>query len=299
MTPLPHQIEASNKLWKILVKNKYAYLAGKPRVGKSLTALLTVEKSKTVKNVLILCPKGAIPGWKKTLEDSELSETTLTKNYTVTNYEQVGSFKTRKESKTGKLLKYPIKELVFKLNPDDYQIIIIDESHVLGKLGKSSNRYKVISEFCKDKPHIHLSGTAVIESPNSIYYQMHLGKYSPFEGLNSFYDYFSKWGVHALKYIGREEPVNDYSKAKAELLEYIDTFTIYMTQEDAGIEEIIQAIDHIHYIELDQKTKDLYNTLQKDRLAIVQGEHLVCDSTMKLRTSLHMLENGTVKIDDE
>ena len=105
MTPLPHQISKAKDLWEILLKYRYAYLQGLPRSGKTLTALLTIEYSKRIQNVLILTPRNAIPGWKKFTNDPELKNKYLTKNYTVTNYEQVGTIVLRTESKSGKPLK--------------------------------------------------------------------------------------------------------------------------------------------------------------------------------------------------
>jgi hypothetical protein len=298
MKPLEHQIRVAEECWQVMLKYKYVYLQGLPRAGKTLTAILIAEKSKRIKSVLILTPKQAIPGWKAFLNDEELLKHVLTKEYTVTNYEQAGRYVTRTESKTGKPLKRPIKELELKLNPDDYQLVIIDESHRLGKVGAPTSRYKVIAELCKDMPHIHLSGTAIVESPNSIYYQMHISKYTPFKGMDSFYDFFRAFGRPSSLWLGSRE-VPKYDQSNPNLLPYIENFTVRMTQDDAGISKDVQASDTIHYVELDESTRKLYNTIQKDELATVNGELLVCDSTMKLRTSLHMLEGGVLKIEDD
>ena len=143
MQPLPHQIRIAAEAWDVLLRYKYVYIAGLPRAGKTLTAILIAEKSKRIESVLILTPKQAIPGWNAFLNDEELLKHVITKKYTVTNYEQAGRYVMRTETKTGKLLKKPIKELVLKLNPDDYQLVIIDESHRLGKLGSPTARYFV------------------------------------------------------------------------------------------------------------------------------------------------------------
>ena len=156
--PCKHQIEKSEELWEILKVKGYCYLAGKPRSGKTLTAILTAEKSDKVSSVLVLTKKAAIPGW--------LPFTVGRKHkYTVINYEQVGSIVNNK--------------FMLKLNPDDYQLVIIDESHNLGAIPKASNRIKVIQKLCWHMPHIHLSGTAIVESPCSIYPQMSISKYNP------------------------------------------------------------------------------------------------------------------------
>jgi len=297
MTPYPHQIEKAEQCWNILKQNGYVYLAGKPRSGKTLTSILIAEKSARVKSVLVLTKKAAIPGWMKFIDSME----TLTHSYTVTNYEQVGKWDNAK------------RKAILKLNPKDYQLVIIDESHNLGTVGKPSGRYKAIKTLCWNMPHIHLSGTAIVESPNSIYHQMSISKFNPFKFTN-FYKFFAKYGEpYYIKAAGRD--IAQYDRYKPELLDAIDEFTIYMTQEDAGIDASVQAVDKIHYVELGRETKKLYNTLQADNIEVIHKNmldplnddfayqenyrDLVCDTTMKLRTSLHMLESGIAKIGDE
>ena len=279
-------MEKAEQCWEILKNTGYVYLAGKPRSGKTYTSLLIAEKSEKINSVLILTKKAAIPGWEKFLNSA-----TLKHKYHVTNYEQA-----------------------HKLTSSDYDLVIFDESHNLGTLGKPSQRIKTVKKLCYNMPHIHLSGTAIVESPNSIFHQMGLHYYTPFEHKN-FYHFFKEYGEpYYIKAAGRE--IQQYDRYKPELLEKINEFTVYMTQEDAGISKDVQAIDKVHYVELREATKELYNTLQKDNIAKVYKEcnihsepsiwnnssevyDLVCDTTMKLRTSLHMLESGIAKVDDE
>lgn len=293
ITPYKHQIEKAEQCWNILKEKGYVYLAGKPRSGKTLTSLLIAETSTAIKSVLILTKKAAIPGWEIFLVGMTLKHT-----YKVTNYEQVGKWDSTK------------RKAILKLNPKDYDLVIIDESHNLGTVGKSSGRYKAIKSLCYELPHIHLSGTAIVESPNSIYYQMSISKYNPFKFKN-FYDFFRVYGKpYYIKAAGRE--IAQYNKFKPELLNEIDKFTVYMTQEEAGISKDCMAVDKLHYVELESSTKELYNTLQKDCIAKIDkymlnkdieynslSYELVCDTTMKLRTSLHMLESGVAKIEDK
>ncbi|RLA69422.1 MAG: hypothetical protein DRG30_10200 [Epsilonproteobacteria bacterium] len=289
MRPLPHQLEFADRLWDILSVKGYAYLAGLPRSGKTLTAILTAEKSKKIHSVLVLTKKAAISGWHKFTEDEELE---LAHSYHITNYEQA-----------------------HKLKPADYDLVIIDESHNLGTLAKPSKRIVTIKKLCYNMPHIHLSGTAIVESPCGIYHQMFISKYTPFPFKN-FYDFFRRYGKpYYIKAAGRD--IQQYDKALDTLMPVINEFTLYMTQEHAGISKSVQATDKIHYVELDSDTKELYNRLQKDQIASIEegmfsnipaaykhigsieAYDLVCDTVMKLRTSLHMLEAGVAKVEDE
>lgn len=277
MIPFPHQEHFAALVYNQLKSTGYAYLAGKPRSGKTYTAILAYELSDKINRVLVLTKKNAISGWYKFIDGN----TRLKHRYYVTNYEQVS-----------------------KLKSTDYDAVIIDESHNTGAFPKPSIRYKAIRKLCWNMPHIHLSGTAIVESPASIYHQMFISKYTPFKHKN-FYDFHREFGEpYYIKAAGRD--INQYDRVKDTLIPYINQFTIYMTQEDAGIDKSIQAIDKLHYVELKQSTSSLYNKLQDDMIIDITLDsekgtsvQLVCDSVMKLRTSLHMLESGVAKVCDE
>lgn len=282
MLAKPHQIKFADACWDILKQKGYVYLSGKPRSGKTLTAILVAEKSSRNLRVLVLTKKNAISGWTKFIT-SDLKQT-----YHVTNYEAIGKWDTVK------------RKAVLKLNPSDYDLVILDESHNLGTLGKPSGRIKTVKALCYDLPHINLSGTPIVESPNSIFHQMFISKYSPFKYVN-FYKFFAEYGrPYTIKAAGRD--IQQYDRYKPKLLEEINKFTVYMTQEDAGISKDMQATDAIHYVTLKDSTKALYNKLMKDKVIeltldsdLGESVTIVGDSTMKLRMALHMLESGVVK----
>lgn len=266
MKPRPHQIKYSKLVYEMLKEKGYCYLQGEVRSGKTLVSILAMEVSLKINSVLVLCPKQAIAGWEKFITPNLLN------NYHITNYEQA-----------------------HKLNADDYDVVIIDESHNLGHVGKPNQRYKTIRKLCWDKPHLHLSGTAIVETANSIYYQMTISKFSPFRH-RSFYDFFREFGKpYSLTFYGKT--VAQYDRFKDDLLIKINEFTIYMSQEDAGI--TVKAEDKLHYVELDESTKEMYNTLQKEDYLDLEKFEIVADSVMKLRVSLHMIEQGVAKVDDE
>lgn len=269
--PLPHQIEKAKECLEVINKLGIVYLQGSPRAGKTLTSILVAEQLEDVKNVLVLTKKNAIAGFKKFISED------LRCTYNITNYEQAK-----------------------KLNRDDYDFIILDESHSLGAFPKPSLRTKAIKELAYDKKVILLSGTAIVESPSGIFHQCFITKYSPFQFKN-FYAFHKEWGIPASQFIAGRE-LKMYNRTRSELLNYINEFSIFMSQKDAGIN--LQAVDELHYIELDDRTKKMYNHLQKNKIIKfydVNNEvvELICDSTMKLRTSLHSLEGGTVKMNDK
>lgn len=276
MKPYSHQIIAANAAVKILQRCGYVYVFGQPRCGKTLTAILMAEQGSKVRNVMVLTKKNAIDGWLKFTQSPD-----LTKKYTVINYEQLGSVVNNK--------------IVFKYQPSDYQLVIVDESHNYGKFPKPSNRYKVLRAFARDMLHIHLSGTPIIESPCSIYHQMNISKYSPFKHSN-FYRFHDEFGIKSTKYYGGMQIV-EYKGYKPELLKYVDQFTYKMTQEDAGITE--RASDVVHYVELSEETKRFYNDVLRSNIVRYNGEQYLLDTTLKLRTALHQIEGGAIKLEDE
>ena len=295
MQPLPHQLTKAQELFDILRTCKYAYLNGEVRSGKTLTALLALSKSKSIKRILIITKKAAIPGILKFINDSELSQYWSHQTHDTLNYEALGNIKLRTQAKSGKTLAKPVKELNLKVDPDSYDFILIDEAHRLGKLGKPSQTYLVIKSITGSKPFLCMSGTPIVESPNHIYYQMSISTRTPFLQ-NSFYDFFRDWGIPTyLKLHGRM--ITQYKSAKPELLQYIKQFTVTMTQADANISDHSKAIDNIHYVEPSAGFIKSYNQLFRDKILPIQNQVLVADSTMKLRTSLHQMESGIVLVD--
>lgn len=269
--PLPHQIEKAKECLKMIEEKGIALLAGEARSGKTFTSILTTESLKDVSRVLVLTKKNAISGFKKFINED------LRCTYYVTNYEQVK-----------------------KLKKEDYDFVILDESHSLGAFPKPSLRTKAIKELAYDKKVLLLSATPTVESLSGIFHQCFITKYSPFQFKN-FYAFHREWGIPASQFIAGRE-LRLYNNTKPELIEEINKFSVFMTQSDAGIN--LQATDELHYIELDDRTKKMYNHLQKNKIIKfydVNNEvvELICDSTMKLRTSLHSLEGGTVKMDDK
>lgn len=278
MKPLGHQLKAASKALELLINNGYAYINGQPRSGKTLTSLLVAEDF-ACHNILVLTKKAAIEGWLKFIKQDYIF-----KKYIVINYEQLCSIRD--------------KRVIFKYNPSDFQLVIIDESHNIGAYPRPSNRWKTIRIFCRDIPHLHLSGTPFIESANSIYHQMAISKYTPFKHAN-FYDFFREFGIPNSIYV-RGVSIPKYDLFKKELLDYIETFTVYMSQQDAGID--MEIVDKVHYVDLPSDIKHLYNTLIKHKYyeGVISGHtiKIVCDNTMALRTSLHQIEGGTIKLQD-
>jgi len=266
---LKHQIDIGSKAFSILKKNGYVYIAGKPRSGKTATAFYIAEQSTKINKWLIVTKKKAFDGWEKFLnKDINLN---LNHSYTLINYESLHKIK------------------------DKYKGVIIDESHRLGSVPKPNKAYKELKRIAGDSVHIHLSGTAIVETPASIYHQMNFSRYSPFAEFRNFYQFFKVYGILKSIYIAGRE-VKQYKEVKPKLLEYINYFTLYISQEDAGIEKDIQAEDVLHFVELPLFVKKAILDLQKKKYTVLKGQEIYAESTMQERLLIHQLEGGTLKV---
>lgn len=262
----PHQVEKSIEVYARLKKYGIAYLFGQPRSGKTRTAIHTVENSQ-VRRVLVLTPKAAISGWM-----SELKAVGAVKKYTVINYEQVKNLKDY-----------------------NYQLVIVDEAHRLGKVGKPTQRVKEIGAAAFNLPVLYLSGTPIVETPLSIYYQFSITRYSPLQ-FKSFYRFFDEYGIPSpIKLHGRW--VEQYKKHKPELLDVIEPYIVRMTQQEAGID--IQATDKLHTVQLLASTKQLIEKIREDNVIELNGEQVAFESDMAVRLAEHQVEYGALKVDDQ
>jgi hypothetical protein len=286
ITPWTHQEEISNKAALILKEHMIVYLAMEERTGKSLTALLIASKVK-VSKVLILTKKKALKDWLSLLDDYPIP----TLEITATNYHQAWKLKAK------------------------YDLVILDESHnylsAYPKIGASSkqlaelrkgnkpnrNIYDAVKKLAYKKPIVYLSATPYAQGPQLLYHQLALSSWSPFRDYSNFYNWFRAYGKpYQIEVRGRQ--VTQYDRCENSLIvKMTEHLFITKTRAELGFEH--EPVDKLHYITLGADTKSIYNELLEDKLVFLDEfpEPLVCDTVMKLRTSLHMLEGGTAKID--
>jgi hypothetical protein len=263
----PHQIQASEEIADRIERDSFAALAGAPRSGKTATAIRVCELLH-FDSVLVFTPKAAIPGW-----HSEIERTGTKAHITVTNYEQA-----------------------HKLNKDDYDFVILDESHRLGNRGKPNKRFENIRRVAWHKPLLIMSGTMTIETPLAIYHQTAISKHGPFTlEFISFYKFFKYYGIsNTMTVQGRT--IEQYNRCKASLDECIADFVVTMTQEDAGI--VGEAVDELHVVKLSPETKALIKQV-RDGVLEVNGKEVLFESIIAERLAIHQLEYGGLKIGDE
>lgn len=260
MTPYKHQLEVAEKGYDILKKFGLVYLAMEERTGKSLSSILIAEKSKA-KNILILTKKAALEGWQQTLKSFNPS-----KSYTITTFQSA-----------------------HKLSDLKYDLVIVDEAHSSGMstYPKPSQTYKIVKVLTFDKPGIFLSATPFAESFSQLYHQLNLTKYSPFTEFRNFYRWFEKYGVPKEIWRGGRRMV-EYKNTK-NVWPAVKQLFIKMTRAEIGFDH--EPEDVLHYLELKDSTKNLYNKLLKESCL----DTYIADSPIKLRSGLYQIEGGTLK----
>lgn len=271
MKPRDSQIAMAEQGFGVLKEHAIVYLAAEERTGKTIASLLIAQKCLTVNSVLIITKKKALDDWMKTLN---ACSSWLTKDYTVTNYHQA------------------------KNEVACYDLIILDEAHnYISASPKPSAIWKAVKKLAKNLPLIYISATPHAQGRHQLYHQFALSDWSPWVKFKNFYKWFKIYGVPTSIWIsGQERPV--YTNTNAQMI-IDDTKHLFITKTRKDLGFAYEPKDKLHYIELDEETKQLYNVLVKDRLAPIKDKMLVCDTPMKLRTSLHMLEGGVAKIEDD
>lgn len=267
LVPYPHQVSLSKVALVKLKELGWVYFATEERTGKTIAAILTCEATKAT-TVLVVTKKRALTGWLETLANLPHK-----KVYTVTNYHQVN-----KVTKS-------------------HDIVILDEAHnYISSFPKRSKLWKEIKAVAKGKPIIYISATPYAQGPQLIYNQLAICDYSPFLAWPTGYAWFKTYGVPTPLYLSGR-CVESYTKFKDEdIYKAIDKGFITKTRAELGFEH--EPEDQLHYIDLSDATRNAYNILLKQKVLTINGLELVCDTSIKLRMALHMLEGGTVKVDD-
>ncbi len=269
MKPYAYQEELSDEALEILRENAIVYLAMEERTGKTLTAILTVEKSKA-ESCLVITKKKALTGWTDALESFD-----ATKHYTVVNYHQA-----------------------YKHAQGKFDVIILDESHnYISSFPKPGKIHKELEPICKGKPIIYISATPHAQGPQMLFHQFKLSSFSPWYRYRNFYEWFRMYGKPYTKEINGIK-VPQYDRCHEQMiLDCVSDLFITKTRKELDFEH--EPEDKLHYIEMGEAFRKVYNHLVKHELVNLSVGELVCDSKSKLRTSLHQLEGGTMKIGEE
>lgn len=266
MTPYAHQIELARITLQILRQYGIAYLATEERTGKTLAAILVAEAA-NVTNVLVITKKKPLQGWFDTLREFPHDKT-----YVVTNYHQA-------------------HKITFE--PD---LVILDEAHnYISSYPKKSAIWTHVEKVTKGKPILYLSATPHAQGFQQLFHQFALSTWSPWAKFKNFYLWFKVYGV-PFKVMVEGVLKETYSRTNEKVLKDVAHLFVTKTRLELGFDQ--EPVDKLHYITLDEQTKERYNTLVQSKILYgATPEPIVCDTASKLRYALHMLEGGTAKVD--
>lgn len=265
MIPYEHQAKIAYEALDILKENLIVYLAMEERTGKTLTAILTYEMTKC-QRILVITKKKAIEGWEETIKAYACS-----KEYRVINYESL-----------------------HKMDLKWHDAVIIDEAHSnLSTYPKVGKVWKTTYEYTAGKPIIFLSATPSAQTHAQLYHQLKLSSWTPWAKYKTFYSWHKQYGIEKIIYLAGRQ-VKQYNEVKSTLiLDDVKHLFISYKRQELGFKH--EPNDIIHHIELSPQTKAYYNLLLRYNSLDINGEIIIADTPMSLRTKLHQLEGGTIK----
>jgi len=262
-----YQNEIKNQGLKILHNHRILYLSMEVRTGKTLTSL-SICNELGVNNVLFITKKKAIPS---ILEDYE--KLNVCWNFWCINYESL-----------------------HKLPEIKWDVIICDEAHSMGAFAKPNKRAKQVKDLISyyNPYYILLSGTPTPESYSQIYHQVYGHPNNPFNKHKSFYS-FAKTYVDVRQRLINSMLINDYTRAKDEVIEMMKPITISYTQKEAGFK--VKMTEKVLRVEMNPQTYILADKLSKD--LVIQGKEqlILAETSVKLMQKLHQIYSGTVKFE--
>ena len=263
----PYQESIIDAGCKILLNNKFVYLAMEVRTGKTLTSLGIADKVKA-KNVLFVTKKKAISSIE---DDFHLLKPSF--DLTTINYESL-----------------------HKLPKIKWDVIVCDESHSMGAFPKPSKRAKQVKLLIQGcNPYvILLSGTPTPESFSQMYHQIYGIPTNPFGRYKNFYRFCDDYVNVKVKPINGLN-IRDYSQGYETILKKMQPYTINFSQKNAGFK--VETTEDILYVRMKDETYSLAKKLQKTLVIEGKTEVIMGDTPVKLMSKLHQIYSGTVKFE--
>jgi len=269
---------------KILHRYNLLYMACMVRTGKSIMSM-TIAKELGFKRILFLTVKKAV----SSIKSDYLKLGHTFNKITITNYQQINNL---------------IQE---------YDLIICDEATFLSAFPKPGVFCQKVKELVGKTPVILMSGAPTPESPSQIFHQFWVSYYSPFSIYRNFYawakDYVKHYDVRdgrgkiikrqvKQKYLHRLT-INDYSEGlEDKIKEVTKHYIVTLSQEEAGFTSHVE--EEILWVDIDKRLYKLMDVLKKDRIYTMKnGDHIVCDTPVKMQSAFHQISSGTIISDED
>tara|TARA_R110001632_G_scaffold23450_2_gene66385 strand:- start:27077 stop:28228 length:1152 start_codon:yes stop_codon:yes gene_type:complete len=188
-------------------------------------------------------------------------------------------------------------ESLHKVSYDlDWDLIIVDEAHSMGKLQKPSKRARDVKmRILKSKANVILmSGTPTPESYSQMYHQVYGIPNNPFKEYTNFYKFAHKYINIKIKPINGMQ-IRDYSQGLPTIMDAMKPYTIAYSQKEAGFK--VKTTEKVLEVEMEKTTYELASELKKKLVIEGKREVILADTPVKLMTKLHQLYSGTIKFE--
>lgn len=251
------QRKASNKLVKTLTTHGIACLWGEARSGKSRAFLNASRGWRT----LVITEKSAISGVL-----SEAKEIGV--EVDVINYQSV-----------------------HKMSPEDYQLIVCDESHrfISPSQAKAPVIWKKVVKFTKGKFLILASATPTSEGFGGLYYQLGLSSWSPFP-YKRFTLFFADYGIPSKTYTANRE-IPSYKKTKVSDIEAkMKHLVVKLTRKKTGHK--FESHDIFHKVPMNKQQLKIQKSLDKSMMYIKGVYEILADTPVKMLGKSHQVSGG-------
>tara|TARA_R110000744_G_scaffold9107_2_gene29576 strand:- start:134 stop:1285 length:1152 start_codon:yes stop_codon:yes gene_type:complete len=188
-------------------------------------------------------------------------------------------------------------ESLHKVSYDlDWDVIIVDEAHSMGKLAKPSKRARDVKmRIIKSKAKVILmSGTPTPESYSQMYHQVYGIPKNPFRDYANFYKFAHKYVNIKIKPINGMQ-IRDYSHGLPTIMDAMKPYTIAYSQKEAGFK--VKTTEKVLEVEMEKTTYELAARLKNKLVIEGKNEIILADTPVKLMTKLHQLYSGTIKFE--
>ena len=263
-----YQERIVNKATEVIKQNGFVYLAMEVRTGKTLTAL-SIAIELQAQKVLFITKKKAISSIDRDYDMLRPTYFLHTINY----------------------------ESLHKVSYDlDWDLIIVDEAHSMGKLAKPSKRARDVKmRIIKSKANVILmSGTPTPESYSQMYHQVYGIPNNPFKEYTNFYKFAHKYIDIKIKPINGMQ-IRDYSHGLPTIMDAMKPYTIAYSQKEAGFK--VKTTEKVLEVEMEKTTYELAIELKKKLVIEGKREVILADTPVKLMMKLHQLYSGTIKFE--
>jgi hypothetical protein len=184
-----------------------------------------------------------------------------------------------------------------KLHPE-YDGYIVDESVSISAFPKPGVYCKALKKVIQKKPVILMCGTPCPESYSQIFHQFWISYFSPFSPYANFYRWADDYVIKKIVY-RNGFPITEYKNAKQkEIMEVVNHYMVTLSQEEAGFVSHVE--EEVVWVDIDKRVYQLMDVLKKDKVyKMKNGNHIVCDTPVKMQSVFHQLSSGTVITEED